>query len=343
MGEQVGLKVPKEVWDKVTAYLDAAGRADGSYGYNAQQGNASVNLVAVGLLCRQLIGSKPNSETFEKGIKILKSHLPGKDTEAEPRFGSPGGIYYLYWSTQVMNHLESEATEWNRATRAYLVPRQEQAGADAGSWDGKGEAYGILGRVMCTSLALLTLQTAHEPLLAPRDLKADEVEALWKDLAGDNALKASQSLLVLASAPKQTLPFLEKHLRPVAGGDQKAIERWSADLSSTSFAARQKAAEELEKQGELAVGALEKILADNPPLDLRRRVEGLLAKVATTPLSAEQRQTLRSIRVLARIGTPEARQVLETLAGGLEGARVTREAATALKRLAVKPATKGGK
>src|SRR5262249_30186295 len=231
----------------------------------------------------------------------------------------------------------------NRQVRAYLVSKQERAGADAGSWDAKGETYGMIGRVGTTSFALLTLETALEPLPAPRDLKPEEVEALWKDLAGDNMFQASQGILVLAAGPRQTVPFLEKRLRPVATGDQNAIARWVADLSSNSFDARQKAAEKLEQQGELAVGALERVLAGQPSLDLRQRIDRLLAKVDNTPLTVEQRQTLRSIRVLARLGTPEARRVLETLADGLEGARVTKEAAAALKRLAVKPTTTGGK
>jgi hypothetical protein len=42
------------------------------------------------------------------------------------------------------------------------------------------------------------------------------------------------------------------------------------------------------------------------------------------------------VEVLERIGTAEARQVLERLAGGAPGVRLTREARTALGRLAGK-------
>jgi RNA polymerase sigma factor (sigma-70 family) len=334
IGRRAGLTVPPLTWDRATVYLDKALRADGSYGYTIDVANPnSGNLTATGLLCRQFIGGKINQDAFEKGLKIVKGQPAGKGTS----------IYYLYRATRVMNGLESEATDWNRQVRAYLVSKQERAGADAGSWDAKGEAYSMIGRIGTTSFALLTLETALEPLPAPRDLKPEELEALWKVLAGDNMFQASQGILVLAVAPKQTVPFLEKHLRPVATGNQKAIDRWVADLGSNSFDSRQKAAEKLEEQGELAVGALERVLAGQPSLDLRQRIDRLLAKVDNTPLAVEQRQTLRSIRVLARIGTPEARRLLETLADGLEGARVTKEAAAALKRLAVKPAPTDGK
>ena len=42
---------------------------------------------------------------------------------------------------------------------------------------------------------------------------------------------------------------------------------------------------------------------------------------------------LRAVAVLERIGTPQARRVLATLAGGAEGARLTREAQASLQRL----------
>jgi RNA polymerase sigma factor (sigma-70 family) len=49
--------------------------------------------------------------------------------------------------------------------------------------------------------------------------------------------------------------------------------------------------------------------------------------------SGETLRRLRAIVVLEKIGTPEARRVLERLASGLEGARETRDAMAALRRL----------
>ena len=50
-------------------------------------------------------------------------------------------------------------------------------------------------------------------------------------------------------------------------------------------------------------------------------------------LSRPQLRALRAIMVLERIGSPEARGVLETMSRGAPGTRVTDEAAAALKRL----------
>ena len=53
--------------------------------------------------------------------------------------------------------------------------------------------------------------------------------------------------------------------------------------------------------------------------------------------SPEALRAVRSVEVLERCGTPAARQLLETLAGGAPAARMTREAKSALQRLAARP------
>jgi hypothetical protein len=50
-------------------------------------------------------------------------------------------------------------------------------------------------------------------------------------------------------------------------------------------------------------------------------------------MSGEALRTVRAIEVLERTATPEACKLLRELAKGAPGARLTREAAAALKRL----------
>jgi hypothetical protein len=70
----------------------------------------------------------------------------------------------------------------------------------------------------------------------------------------------------------------------------------------------------------------------NPSLEQRRRVEELLAALpgATTPPTQEELQRLRTLIVLERIGTPEARRMLEDVAKGPGSALLTRQARAAL-------------
>jgi hypothetical protein len=62
-------------------------------------------------------------------------------------------------------------------------------------------------------------------------------------------------------------------------------------------------------------------------------LEDLEAKAATLALSGERLRMARAIEILERIGTPEAREVLQVLASGAPGALPTVHAQAALRRL----------
>src|SRR5262249_45449404 len=95
----------------------------------------------------------------------------------------------------------------------------------------------------------------------------------------------------------------------------------------------QKATEELEKFGDAARDLLRRFLNGKPSLEQRQRVEQLLARLGKPATSAYHLRVVRAIEVLERVGNPEAREVLRSLAGGLAGAPTTEEAKKALQRL----------
>jgi hypothetical protein len=161
-----------------------------------------------------------------------------------------------------------------------------------------------------------------------------EMDALWADLAGDDAARAYRAAWTLVLAPRQAVPWLRERLRPVPSVDASRIARLIADLEDDSFAIRQKAMKELAALGELAGPALKKALADHPTLEMRRRAEELLQRLEQDDPPPERLRALRSITVLERIGTPDAREVLLSLSKGAAGAGITQEAADALERLA---------
>jgi WD40 repeat protein len=172
------------------------------------------------------------------------------------------------------------------------------------------------------------------PRHPPFDLQPAVVDALWEDLVKTNAYVAHSAMRALRAAPKAALPFLKERLRPVPVDEQQRIARLVVDLDSNRFAARQKAAMELEKLGAAAQPELLRALAGKPSLELRRRVDQLLDKVPHLKGPSPDLQALRALEVLEAIGTAEARQLLEEIATGAPNAPRTREARAALQRMA---------
>jgi RNA polymerase sigma factor (sigma-70 family) len=167
------------------------------------------------------------------------------------------------------------------------------------------------------------------------DLTSQQVEAYWTDLAGGDAAKAFEALGALAAAPRLAVPYLREQLRPAPAADAGRIAQWIADLDSNRFKVRQNARVELEKLGELAAPALREVLKGQPSAETRKRVEELLEKsTGRSNLAGERLRSLRAVEALERIATPDARQVLKTLAAGAPGALQTLAAQEALERLA---------
>jgi dipeptidyl aminopeptidase/acylaminoacyl peptidase len=169
-------------------------------------------------------------------------------------------------------------------------------------------------------------------------LRPGEAEALWANLASDDAAKAYHAVWALALSPAQAVPLLRDRLKPLPSAEPDRLARLVADLDNDRFAVREKASRELEQLAELAVPALRKVLDGQPSVEVRRRVEELLERFGTAVTSAERLRGLRGIEVLEQAGTSEARAVLEKLAGQAPESDLTREAKGALERLARRPA-----
>jgi hypothetical protein len=165
-----------------------------------------------------------------------------------------------------------------------------------------------------------------------------ELEALWTDLAGEDAARGYQVIKRLAAAPNVAIPFLRKHLRPAPVVDEKRMARLIAELGSDDFTMRQRASEELAKLGEQALPTCRKALDGKPSLETRRRLDDLLDKAqrAWWEASGERLRSLRVVEALELAAIKEAREFLEALAAGAGGARLTEEAKGALRRLAAR-------
>lgn len=164
-----------------------------------------------------------------------------------------------------------------------------------------------------------------------RPLPEEELRSCWNALAGNDASVAFLAIRRLAVTRQQTLPFLRDQLKPVPVPDSKRVRQLVEMLDSADFPTRQRAADELEKQADSAVGPLRQILAkEKPSLEVRRRLQQILESVENKP---ESLRAVRAVELLEWIGTPDAVRLIGELANGAADARLTREALSAKRRL----------
>jgi hypothetical protein len=185
-GQMAGLDVSKEVLLKCDKFLDSCEttrevtvdakkvKQKGGYAYLPNNGETET-MTAVGSLCKQYLGVSARNPSLMDGIERLKEHPPGKT----------GNIYYEYYATQVMHHMGGDSWDfWNKGPdgkngiRDALIAKQAKAAnlegkkaCEDGSWPPENAGLNDGGRVMWTSLSLLTLEVYYRHLpLYRRDL-----------------------------------------------------------------------------------------------------------------------------------------------------------------------------
>jgi WD40 repeat protein len=188
-----------------------------------------------------------------------------------------------------------------------------------------------------------------------RRLEAREMDRLWRDLAGErrpvrrsrtakkglprpwgevrlsvDGHRAYKAIQALAASPGSTLPFLKNRLQ------RRPPPKWALlveKLGSNQFAVREAAQGKLAAAGSAAELPLRAALRNQLALELRRRIEQLLAPLEKSPPPPELLRQVRAVQVFEQVGTAEARAILVEFAQGEPEARLTREARASLQRL----------
>jgi WD40 repeat protein len=165
------------------------------------------------------------------------------------------------------------------------------------------------------------------------DLSMARLLDCWKMLGQRERRQAEPALWTLLRAPGPAIRFLKERLKPVTtSATPETIRQWINNLNNRQFPVREQATMQLQRAGELAIPEMAKALDETAAVEVKMRLADLL-RTATSLDHSDYLRQVRALEVLERIGNPEARELLHTLARGASGARLTREARACLKRL----------
>jgi RNA polymerase sigma factor (sigma-70 family) len=161
------------------------------------------------------------------------------------------------------------------------------------------------------------------------------VAVLWRDFNTPDATFALWADAVLWSDPARTVAFFKERVKPVTSDHEQRLGRAIADLQDEDLKVRERAMEELRRFGPEAIPPLRELqrTATDPRLQARLRAFLTMAEVNGVTAPPEAPYDLRAVQVLEKIGTPEARLLLEELAKGAPGAQLTEAAKAALGRM----------
>jgi WD40 repeat protein len=156
-------------------------------------------------------------------------------------------------------------------------------------------------------------------------------ERLWHELGSDDAEAAYRALTTLEQHPAAAVRLFRGKLRPAAPADAAAVAAWIAALDSLAYRDRVAAHRELAKVADRATPALRAAVARAASPEVRERLNNLLDQVERP--TADMLRVVRAVEVLEFAGMAEAKVLLREWSTGAAGARLTVEAAAALKRL----------
>ena len=145
------------VYTGISKYLDAVATYDGArYAYRPGR-EFTEAMTAEALLCRQYMGWTRNDGRLRDGVNYLRMY---------PINYSDQNVYYWYYATQVMHHMEGDPwQEWNAVMRVAVPENQTKTGKEAGSWTPVKDRWGMqAGRLYTTCLSIYMLEVYYRHL-----------------------------------------------------------------------------------------------------------------------------------------------------------------------------------
>jgi RNA polymerase sigma factor (sigma-70 family) len=162
---------------------------------------------------------------------------------------------------------------------------------------------------------------------------SEDLAALWDALGDPDPKVARPAMGKLAGRGASAVELIRKRVPPVPRIREGTIERLVKWLDAAGFNEREVASAALDRLGPSAIAAVKVQLQAGVSEEARARLQHFLDRHDRPELQPDELRSLRAIEVLEALGTAEARKTLNALAAGEPGARVTREAAGAARRL----------
>ena len=166
-------------------------------------------------------------------------------------------------------------------------------------------------------------------------LTIEQLKDLCTTLGNADARKAYDALCTLAASPTGVSTYVINRIRSRFRYERDQVEKWIAQLDDDQFAVRENATRKLEEFGDRAEPDMQLALTRSSSLEQRRRVQLLLILLHTSAPPPDRIFAFRTVELLERIGTAEAREGLQMIAK--ESPKlIRRNAEAALQRLARK-------
>jgi hypothetical protein len=158
-------------------------------------------------------------------------------------------------------------------------------------------------------------------------------DALWRAAADSDPALAVPAAWVLVSRSDESRAFVTGKLPPARpGATSEQIARWLGDLDAPAFSDREAATKALAALGRAVEPHLRETVRTTTSLEVRRRLEKLIAQLDAT-YTADELRAMRIVRACEVSGTPATQAMLQPWARGSAGAVLTEDARAALRRL----------
>lgn len=313
---------------------------------------------------RFLVAREPSGEvlnSFEQYRAVIWGATDGKryahfnQYRVETRL-SADGRYLLTGSESVHDLLTDRAVPVVNAVKNRTLSSTSPDGKTlAFLGEAKGPAPGYWYSVFLTPAPTLP----PPPVPEAGELSPGELDLLYGGWVSVNVFAQDYAGRALAARPAQAVAHVAAKLKPVPDIQRKRIEDAIRRLDGDEPDARDLATAELRLVAFEFQPMLAAARAAAPPGEVRNRLisvmEGVEGAKAPGGPAAEVRrlasardaglppglpppgqlsEDVRGVALLERVGGPEARALLDALAAGAAGARITEEAREVLKRLA---------